>query len=74
MQTYCLSRKKHTDNNYSEKVIMANKDIREKSKCVSCGAKKSRFVKQNIIEKLVWTILILNFSYTNPYWIFWNIV
>ena len=53
MQTYCLSRKKHTYNNYSEKVIMANKDIREKSKCVSCGAKKSRFVKQNIIEKLV---------------------
>ena len=46
MQTYCLGCKKHTYNIGSKKVIMTNKVIRYKSRCVNCMADKSRFSKQ----------------------------
>ena len=45
MQTYWLSCRKHTDNIGSKKVIMKKKVIRQASKCINCGAKKSRFLK-----------------------------
>ena len=46
MQTYCLSFKKHTNNIGSKKVIMTNKGIGQSTKCASCVAEKSRFLKQ----------------------------
>ena len=40
MKTYCLSCRKHTDNTSSKEVIMANKIIRQKSKCANFVAVK----------------------------------
>ena len=45
MQTYCLSCKNHTNYIGSKKVIMTNKVIRDKSRCVNCISYKSRFLK-----------------------------
>ena len=41
METYILGSRKHTDNIGSKKVIMANKLIREKSRCANWMADKS---------------------------------
>ena len=43
MEIYCLSCEKHTNNIGSKKVIMANKAVRQLSKCATCVAKKSNF-------------------------------
>ena len=40
MQAYCLSCRKHKDNIDSKKIVMANKAIREKSKCANCVTEK----------------------------------
>ena len=53
MKTYCLSCKKHTDNIGSKKVIMANKVVREESRCANCMADKSRFLKQKSNKKVI---------------------
>ena len=46
MDIYCLGCKKHTSNIGSNKVVMMNKVIRDKWRCASCMADKSRFLKQ----------------------------
>ena len=40
---------------------MANKVVRQSSKCANCVAEKSRFLKQKSNKKLVGTRSILNF-------------
>ena len=45
MQIYCSGCKKHTDNIYPKKLIMANKEIKENSRCADCMAIKSFFYK-----------------------------
>ena len=60
---------------------MANKVVRQSSKCANCVAEKSRFLKQKSNKKLVGTRSILNFLYLFLYrshyktcWhIVWNI-
>ena len=54
MQTYCLSCKNHTNYIGSKKVIMTNKVIRDKSRCVNCISYKSRFLKQRFNKKSSW--------------------
>ena len=44
--TYCFGCKNYTKNFRPEKVKMANEVLREKSCCVVCRFKKSRFLKQ----------------------------
>ena len=42
LRTYCLACRKHTNNIASRKVNMANKVIRDKSRCSECLSGKSR--------------------------------
>ena len=46
--TYCFGCKDYVQNFRPEKVKMTNKLLREKSDCVVCRSKKSRFLKQKI--------------------------
>ena len=50
-KTYCLSCRKHTDNIVSKKVMITNKVLKQSSRCASCVAKKSRFLKQKSNKK-----------------------
>ena len=43
MQSYYSGCKKHTDDIYPKKLIMTNKDIKGKSRCVDCMANKMFF-------------------------------
>ena len=63
MQTYCLGCGKHTANIGSKRKIT----MRNKVKCASFMSDKRRFLNQKPNKKLVGTILMLNFSYTNHY-------
>ena len=49
--TYCLSCKKHNNNMASRNITMANKILRQKSKCSACLSDKSRFLKQDHSKK-----------------------
>ena len=51
LRTYCLARRKHTNNIASRKVTMTNKVIRDKSRCNECLSDKSRFMKQKLNKK-----------------------
>ena len=44
-QIYCSGCKKHTDNIYPKKLIMANKEIKGNSRCADCMTIKSFFDK-----------------------------
>ena len=46
LRNYALACRKHTNNITSRKVTMANKIIRDKSRCSECLSDKSRFMKQ----------------------------
>ena len=46
MKTYCLKCSNNTNNIVLQKVTMTNKVIRTKSRCATCMARKSRFLKQ----------------------------
>ena len=50
MQTHCLSRRKYTGNFSPQRVTITNKVIRQKSRCSTCVARKSRFEKQKHIN------------------------
>ena len=50
MFTYCLKCNNNTKNIVSKKVSMANKVIKQKSRCVDCMAKKSRLLKQKFFK------------------------
>ena len=45
---YCFGCKDFTYNFRPQEVKMTNKVLREKSNCVVCSSKKSRFLKQKI--------------------------
>ena len=47
--TYCFGCKDFTHNLRPQEIKMANKVLREKSKCVVSQSNKSRFLKQKII-------------------------
>ena len=51
LRTYCLACRKHTNNIASRKVTMANKVVRDKSKCGECLSDQSRFLKQKPNKK-----------------------
>ena len=51
-QNYCFGCKKNTDNIGLKKVIMANKVIRQASKCANSVAE--RFLKQKFNKKTAW--------------------
>ena len=53
MPSYCLKCKRHTANSGSEKVMMRNKVITNKSRCAICNSKKSVFLKQKHNKKVV---------------------
>ena len=54
MLTYCLKCNNNTKTIGLTKVTMTNKVIRAKSKCATCTANKSRFLKQKHNKKSVW--------------------
>ena len=56
MRTYCLARRKYTNNVGLRNTTMTNKVIKNKSKCV-CLSDKSRFLKQKHNKKMVSIIL-----------------
>ena len=51
LRTHCLACRKHTNNIAPRNVSMANKVIRNKSRCSECFSDKSRFVKQKHNKK-----------------------
>ena len=51
MRTYCLACREHTNIFGSKRVTMANKVIRDKSRCTQYLSKKSRFLKQKPNKK-----------------------
>ena len=51
MRTYCLACRKHINNVGSWNTTMANKAIRNKSKCSICLSDKSKFIKQKPDKK-----------------------
>ena len=57
LRSYCLACRKHTNNIASRKVIMTNEVVRDKSRCSECLSDKSRFLKQNLIKKVVDSII-----------------
>ena len=54
MASYCLKCRRHAGNVGSEKVIIKNKVITDKSRCAICRSKKSEFLKQNRSKKNGW--------------------
>ena len=46
LKTYFLACREHTGNIGSKRITMANKVIRDKSRCVECFSDKSRLMKQ----------------------------
>ena len=50
VRTYCLACRKHTNNIALRKVTMANKIVRDKSRCSECLCDKSRFMKKSITK------------------------
>ena len=57
LRSYCLACRKHTNNIASRKVTMTNEVVRDKSRCSECLSDKSRFLKQNLIKKVVDSII-----------------
>ena len=49
--TYCFGCKDYTKNFRPQEINMTNKVHRERSICVVCRSKKSRFLKQNTTTK-----------------------
>ena len=50
-RTYCLAWRKHTSNIASRKVTVANKVVRDKSRCGECLSDTSRFLKEKPNKK-----------------------
>ena len=57
LRTYCLACREHTGNIGSRKVTMANKVIRDKSRCAQRLSNKLGFIKQKLNEKVVSNII-----------------
>ena len=51
MKTYCLACRKHTNNICLRKLTMANKVVRDKSRCSECLSDKSRVMNKDSIKK-----------------------
>ena len=54
MLKYCLTCNNNTRNIGLKNVTMTNKVVRGKSRCATCMAKKSRFLKQKHNSKSDW--------------------
>ena len=54
---YCLGCKDFTHNSRPEEVKWTNKVLKEKSNCVVCRSKKSRFLKQKHNNKQQFNVL-----------------
>ena len=46
MQTYCVSRRKSTENKDAKVIKTKNGRLQMRSQCSICGGEKSRFVKK----------------------------
>ena len=57
LRTFCLACREHTGNIGSRKLTMANKVIRDKSRCAECLSDKSRFMKQKPNKKVARSII-----------------
>ena len=53
MKTYCVKRKKDTENLDSKKFRTKNNRLIMQSKCNDCKNKKSRFIKEQEVEGLL---------------------
>ena len=53
MKTYCMKRRKDTENIDSEMLRTKNNILIMQSKCPVCGIKKSRFVKEQEAKGLL---------------------
>ena len=53
METYCLKRRKNTENLNSKIFKTKNGRLIMQSKCAECGFKKSRFVKEQEAKGLL---------------------
>ena len=53
MLTYCLKCRKNTENKNAKMVKTKNRRLALSSKCVVCGSKKSRFMKEQEAEGLL---------------------
>ena len=56
MITYCVKRRKNTENFISNIFKTKNNRLIMQSKCAVCGIKKSRFVKEQEAEGLLSTL------------------
>ena len=52
MKTYCVKRRKNTKNLNSKIFKTKNARLIMQSKCAECGFKKSRFVKEQEVNRL----------------------
>ena len=57
LRTYCLACREHRDNISSKTVTMANKMVRDKSRCCISLSDKPRFLKQKPNKKVVNNII-----------------
>ena len=48
IETYCLAYRGHTGNIGLRKITMANKVIRDKSRCAQCLSDRPKFMKQKL--------------------------
>ena len=53
MESYCLKRKKHTENINPQVSSTGNGKIMILSKCAICNSKKSRFIKNQEVKGLL---------------------
>ena len=53
MLTYCLKCKRKTESKDAKMIKTKNGKLALSSKCVACGSKKSRFVKEQEAEGLL---------------------
>ena len=53
MLTYCLKCKKITKNKDAKMIKTKNGRLNLSSKCVFCGSKKSRFMKEQEVKRLL---------------------
>ena len=47
VKSYCLKKRKHTENVNPKIVKTKNNRLMEASKCASCSVKKARFIKND---------------------------
>ena len=56
MLTYCVKRKRNTRNIDVKMIKTKNGSLNLSSKCAVCGSKKSRFMKEQEAERLLFNL------------------